>query len=49
MEVENTSGTRKSNSLNNLYSISTSYTPIKEIIEFTLYNSNGNTLLSGTY
>jgi hypothetical protein len=49
MEIENTSGPRKSNSLNRLYSITTSYTPVKEVIEFTLYNSNGNTPLTGTY
>lgn len=47
MEVASTD--RKSNSLNSIYSIATSYTPVKEIIEFTLYNSVGNTLLSGKY
>lgn len=47
MEIE--SSTRKSNSLNSVYEIATSYTPVKEVIEFSLYNSNGNTLLAGKY
>lgn len=47
MEIEST--VRKANSLNSVYEISTSYTPVKEIIEFTLYNSVGNTLLAGKY
>ncbi|CAD8161606.1 unnamed protein product [Paramecium octaurelia] len=47
MEIE--SETRKPNSLNSIYQLSTSYTPIKEVIEFVLYNSNGNTLLKGNY
>lgn len=49
MEIENESGSRKVNSLNSLYSISTSYTPQYEIIEFSLYNSDANTLLTGSY
>lgn len=48
MEVENT-GDRKSNSMTDLYQITTSYTPVKEIIEISLYNSASNTLLAGTY
>ncbi|CAD8178892.1 unnamed protein product [Paramecium pentaurelia] len=47
MEIE--SETIKSNSLNSIYQIQTTYTPIKEVIEFTLYNQNENTLLKGNY
>lgn len=47
LEVE--SATPKSNSIGALYTVASSYTPQKEVIALTIYNSAGNTPLSGTY
>lgn len=32
-----------------MYTLTTAYTAVNEIIELSVYNSDGNTLLSGNY
>lgn len=45
MEVESDTG----NEINDLYSLTSSYNAVNEIVELKLFNSAQNTLLTGTY
>jgi hypothetical protein len=48
MEVEN-AGAKQANSMTPMYTLTTAYTAVEEVIELCIYNSAANTQLSGNY